>query len=43
MFFRQDYIPHPVEKPYVRQPEQYKRPEGNMEGMTSYKKEYTGL
>lgn len=38
---RQDYVPHPIEKPYVRQAEQYKRPEGNMDGMTSYKKEYT--
>ncbi|VDI73613.1 Hypothetical predicted protein [Mytilus galloprovincialis] len=37
----QDYVPHPIEKPYVRQAEQYKRPEGNMDGMTSYKKEYT--
>lgn len=38
---RQDYIKHPLEKPYVRVPDQYHRPDGAMEGMTSYNKEYT--
>lgn len=41
-FFRQDFIKHPLEKPFVRVPDQYRRPEGEMEGMTSYKKEFTG-
>lgn len=41
--YRQDYIKHPLERPFVRVPEQYKRPQGEMEGMTSYKKEYTGI
>lgn len=40
--FRQDFIKHPLEKPFVRVPDQYRRPEGEMEGMTSYKKEFTG-
>lgn len=39
---RQDFIKHPLEKPFVRVPDQYRRPEGEMEGMTSYKKEFTG-
>ena len=38
---RQDYVPHPLDRPYVRQPELYKRPEGQMADMTSYKKDYT--
>lgn len=38
---RQDYIKHPLEKPFVRVPDQYHRPDGAMEGMTSYNKEYT--
>lgn len=39
---RTDYIQHPMEKPWVRQPEQYMRPQGNMDTTTSYKKDYTG-
>ncbi|KAK3098785.1 hypothetical protein FSP39_023093 [Pinctada imbricata] len=38
---RQDYIKHPLERPYHRVPDQYKKPMGEMEGVTSYKKDYT--
>jgi len=37
---RHDYIRHPVERIAPHQPEQYKQPEGEMETMTSYSKEY---
>lgn len=30
-----------MEKPFVRVPDQYHRPDGAMEGMTSYNKEFT--
>ena len=36
-----DYHKHPYEKPYVRAAEQYVAPEGDIDPLTSYKKEYT--
>ena len=38
---RVDYIPHPLEKHHVHQGEKYRPPEGEMETMTNYAKEYT--
>ncbi|XP_033751105.1 stabilizer of axonemal microtubules 1-like isoform X2 [Pecten maximus] len=37
---RQDYIKHPMEKPFVRVQDQYKKPDGVMDNITSYKKDY---
>ena len=39
--FRVDYIPHPLEKHYIHQGEKYRPPEGEMEMMTNYNREYT--
>ncbi|CAE1268305.1 unnamed protein product [Acanthosepion pharaonis] len=39
---RVDFQPYPVEKPWVRPQEVWQKPPGNMEGLTSYKKEFTG-
>ena len=41
VFFRVDYHKHPYIKPYVRPAEQYVAPEGVIDPMTSYNKEYT--
>lgn len=41
-FSRTDYIKHPLDKPYVHPQEIYKRPTGEIEGLTSYNKDYTG-
>lgn len=41
--YRSDYIQHPLEKPYVHHGEEYRKPEGDFEKVTSYKQEYTGL
>lgn len=38
--FRTDYIKHPLEKPFVHTQDQYKRPQGEIDAMTSYKKDY---
>ena len=40
--YRVDFQPYPVEKPWVRPQEVWKKPPGNMEGLTSYKKEFIG-
>lgn len=37
-----DYIKHPLEKRAFKNPEVYKKPVGEMEGVTSYKNEYIG-
>jgi hypothetical protein len=37
---RVDYIPHPLEKPYVHQGEQYKAPDGSMDNLTNYRIDY---
>jgi len=39
--FRSDYIKHPVDKPYSHPYEQYKRPVGEIDGVTSYNKDFT--
>jgi hypothetical protein len=39
-FFRHDFIKHPVERVLGHQPEQYRPPEGDMETITSYNKEF---
>ncbi|ESN93707.1 hypothetical protein HELRODRAFT_180571 [Helobdella robusta] len=36
-----DYIPYEVEKPYKRQTEAWQKPEGNMEVITNYHKDFT--
>jgi len=41
--FSVDYVPHPLEKHYVHQSEQYRPPEGEMEMMTNYTTEYTSM
>ena len=38
-----DYIPHPLEKQYVHQGEKYRQPEGEMDMMTNYLREYTSI
>lgn len=38
---QRDYIKHPLEKPFVHQPDQYHKPEGDIENTTSYKQAYT--
>lgn len=38
---RVDFIPHPLEKPFVHHGDEYKAPEGDMDMMTNYHKEYT--
>ena len=40
--FRVDYIKHPYTKPYVRPSEDYIAPDGDIDGLTNYKKDYTG-
>ncbi|XP_064608534.1 stabilizer of axonemal microtubules 2-like isoform X2 [Liolophura sinensis] len=39
---RVDYVPYKVEKPWKKGSEEYKKPEGDMETLTSYKQTYTG-
>ena len=41
--YRKDYVPHELQKKYVHQAEQYKKPEGQMDSNTSYKNDYTGI
>ena len=38
---RVDYIKHPTNRPHFHQPDQYIKPDGDIDAMTSYKKEYT--
>lgn len=38
---RADFVPYQIEKPYVHQAEQYQKPQGDIEKVTSYKQEYT--
>ncbi|XP_046350552.1 stabilizer of axonemal microtubules 2-like [Haliotis rufescens] len=38
---RVDYIPHPIERPQFHVPDQYSRPAGDHDMMTSYHKDYT--
>ncbi|KAG5450147.1 hypothetical protein CSKR_113246 [Clonorchis sinensis] len=38
---RNDYVPHPYERPYVQKPIPYKAPCGKMEDSTLYRNEYT--
>jgi len=38
-----DYIPHPLEKHYIHQNEKYRPPEGEMDTITNYNKEYTSM
>ena len=38
-----DYIPHPLEKHYIHQGEKYQPPEGEMDMMTNYCREYTSM
>ena len=38
---RVDYKAHAAERPYVRQSEAYKRPEGDLDLRTSYTQQYT--
>jgi hypothetical protein len=40
---RHDYVRHAVERQTARQPDQYRPPEGEMDTMTSYNKEYVGM
>ena len=40
--YRADFVPYQIEKPYVHQAEQYQKPQGDIEKVTSYKQEYTG-
>jgi hypothetical protein len=40
---RHDFIRHAVEKPSSHQPDVYRAPEGEMDTVTSYAKEYTGI
>jgi len=40
--YRVDYHPHPLEKPFVHKQDDYVKPAGDMEKMTSYKQEYVG-
>lgn len=37
---RKDYVKHPIEKPFVHVQDQYKKPDGVMDNVTSYKKDY---
>lgn len=39
--FRVDYIKHPGQKPHVHQQDAYHKPDGDIDTMTSYKKEFT--
>ena len=41
--FSVDYIPHALEKHYVHQGEKYRAPEGEMDMMTNYTREYTSM
>ncbi|XP_052280897.1 stabilizer of axonemal microtubules 2-like [Dreissena polymorpha] len=38
--YRTDYHAHPLERPFVHKPDQYVKPQGDMDNMTSYKQEY---
>ena len=40
-YHRVDYIPHPLEKPFVHQGEQYVPPEGQIDSLTTHKRDYT--
>ncbi|WAR00691.1 SAXO1-like protein [Mya arenaria] len=40
---RTDYKPHPLERPFVHKHEDYVKPPGDMENMTSYKQEYKSM
>lgn len=40
--YRVDYVPYKVEKPWKKGSEEYKKPEGDMETLTSYNQTYTG-
>ncbi|ESO94530.1 hypothetical protein LOTGIDRAFT_232357 [Lottia gigantea] len=37
---RVDYIPHPVDRPALHQPDAYKTPQGDFDMLTSYTKDY---
>lgn len=39
--YRTDYKTHPLSKPFVHKPDEYIKPQGTMDGTTSYKQEYT--
>ncbi|GFN88637.1 stabilizer of axonemal microtubules 2-like [Plakobranchus ocellatus] len=39
--FRTDYVKHPLDKPYVHPHEEYKRPPGAIDTLTSYHRDYT--
>ncbi len=38
---RKDYIPHPLEKPHVHQGDPYVTPEGDIDLLTTNKRDYT--
>ena len=40
--YRKDYVQHEIQKPFVHQSEVYRKPEGEIDDMTSYKKDYQG-
>ena len=40
MFCRTDFIKHPTNRPFFHQPEEYIKPQGAIDSMTSYKKDY---
>ena len=40
--YRTDFREHPMERPFVHKPDEYMKPPGDMENMTSYKQEYVG-
>ena len=37
---RTDYVRHPIGKPFLHMPDRYVQPDGDMDHMTSYKKDY---
>jgi len=41
--FSVDYISHPLEKHYVHQGEKYRPPDGEMDMVTNYTREYTSV
>ena len=42
IFLSTDYVKHPLDKPYSHQHEQYKKPIGEIDTLTSYHRDYTG-
>ncbi|KAH9520109.1 Stabilizer of axonemal microtubules 1 [Bulinus truncatus] len=39
--FRTDYIKHPLDKPFIHQHEPYRKPDGDLDTLTSYHRDYT--